>query len=135
MQWDASSESGFTNGKPWLKVNPCYPEINVAEALSDPDSIFYYYKKLIELRHKEPILREGTYQLYLADDPNLFVYERTYGDEKWLVVANFSEENTDATPLSQFLYDQWEPVIGNYSTVDPHQPLRPYEAYIIRKVK
>lgn len=135
MQWDAGAEAGFTTGKPLFKVNPRYPEINVAEALDDPDSIFYYYKKLIDLRHKEPILREGTYQLYLADDPNLFVYERTYGDEKWLVVANFSEEKTDTTLLSQFLYDQWEPVIGNYSSVDPHQPLRPYEAFIIRNVK
>lgn len=134
MQWSAGEEAGFTTGEPWLKVNPRFPEINVDEALADQDSIFYYYKKLIDLRHHEPILTEGTYQLLLKDDPQLFVYERVYQDQKWLVVANFSEDTVEADPIAPFIYDQWEAVISNYSDADPHAPLKPYKAFIIRKI-
>ncbi|EST11207.1 glycoside hydrolase family 13 protein [Sporolactobacillus laevolacticus] len=134
MQWSAGEEAGFTTGEPCLKVNPRFPEINVDEALADQDSIFYYYKKLIDLRHHEPILTEGTYQLLLKDDPQLFVYERVYQDQKWLVVANFWEDTVEANPIAPFIYDQWEAVISNYSDADPHAPLKPYEAFIIRKI-
>ena len=54
VQWDGSPQAGFTTGTPWLKVNPNYPSINVAQALADPDSIFYYYQKLIQLRKTDP---------------------------------------------------------------------------------
>ena len=50
MQWDDSENAGFTTGKPWLAVNKNYKEINVKKALEDKNSIFYHYKKLIEIR-------------------------------------------------------------------------------------
>lgn len=52
MQWDDSANAGFTEGEPWLKVNPNYKEINVEQALADSDSIFYYYQRLLALRKK-----------------------------------------------------------------------------------
>ena len=55
VQWDASANAGFTTGTPWIKVNPNYTEINAEAALADPNSVFYYYQKLISLRHTTPI--------------------------------------------------------------------------------
>ncbi len=53
MQWDDSDQAGFTAGTPWIKVNPNYKEINVAQALADKNSIFYYYQKLLRLRKEK----------------------------------------------------------------------------------
>jgi oligo-1,6-glucosidase len=61
VQWDYSPNAGFTTGKPWLKVNPNFLSINVAQALADPDSIFYYYQQLIALRKQVPAIVYGTY--------------------------------------------------------------------------
>ncbi len=65
MQWNAAEQAGFTNGTPWIKVNPNYKAINVEQALADPDSIFYYYQKLIQLRKENPVFVYGSYDLLL----------------------------------------------------------------------
>ncbi len=50
MPWDDSKNGGFTTGEPWIMLNPDYKEINVASAMADPDSVYWYYRRLIELR-------------------------------------------------------------------------------------
>ena len=45
MQWDDSKNGGFTDGTPWIEVNPNYLEINAKKEISDADSIYNYYKK------------------------------------------------------------------------------------------
>ena len=64
VQWDDSDQARFTSRTPWIKVNPNYPEINVKQALSDPNSVFYYYQTLIQLRKKHPIIVYGHIQSY-----------------------------------------------------------------------
>ena len=94
MQWDKSSNAGFSQGQPWLKVNPNYTEINVAAALDDPQSVFYHYQKLIALRKSSEfseLLIYGTYQLLLPEHPQIFAYLRQYKQQRLLVVANVSE--------------------------------------------
>lgn len=73
MQWDASANAGFSSGAPWLKLNPNYPAINAAEALADPNSVFHYYRQLIRLRKAHPVIVYGTYELLLAEHPELYV--------------------------------------------------------------
>ena len=73
---DKLKHAGFTDGEPWLAVNPRYQEINVKESLSDEDSIFYYYQKLIGLRKQHKVIVHGDYQLLLEDDPQIFAYIR-----------------------------------------------------------
>ena len=59
MQWDATSHAGFSEGIPWLPVNPNYVTINAAAAVADPDSVFHHFQKLIELRHDHPVVADG----------------------------------------------------------------------------
>ena len=68
MQWDHSPNAGFTTGTPWIKVNPNYQTINVEQALYDPNSIFYCYQKLIQLRHEKETIRYGSFTLLLEKD-------------------------------------------------------------------
>ena len=69
------------------------------QALADKDSIFYYYKKLIEPRHKESMLTEGHYQLILPEDEKIFAYLRNTENESWLVAANMSEDTISTDRL------------------------------------
>lgn len=51
MQWDQSTNGGFTNGTPWFPVNPNYKTINVEQQIHDPQSILQFYKDLIQLKN------------------------------------------------------------------------------------
>ena len=62
MQWDASTNAGFTTGTPWIEVNPNYTSINAKAELKDPDSVFYFYQKLIRLRKEYPVFVDGALQ-------------------------------------------------------------------------
>ena len=91
MQWDGSAQGGFTSGsKPWLAVNPNYTEINAAQELADPDSIYHYTQKMIALRHKTPALVYGDYKDLDPQNPAVFAYTRCLGEERYLVVLNMS---------------------------------------------
>lgn len=132
MQWDDSDNAGFTTGKPWFRVSDRYKEINVKQALADKDSIFYYYKKLIELRHKESLLTEGNYQLLLPEDEKIFAYLRNTENETWLIAANMSEDTVLTDELKTFVNEKQDIIIGNYDRVNLDEALRPYEAFMMR---
>lgn len=132
MQWDDTEQAGFTVGTPWFKLNDRYREINVKRALADPDSVFYYYRKLIRLRHEEPLLTEGEYVLVLEQDPHIFAYLRRSESETWLVAANLSEERLPADTLAQYAGERPEFLISNYGRGEMNGELRPYEAFIAR---
>ncbi|MER2041213.1 glycoside hydrolase family 13 protein [Desemzia incerta] len=133
MQWDRTAEGGFTSGKPWLAVNPNYSAINVEQALKDKESIFYCYQKLIQLRKEHPLIVYGKYELLLPDHPTLFAYTRSYGEEKWLIVANFSETENQIS-LSQEPTDL-KPIISNGKVESYNLKeliLSPYETFVVK---
>ncbi|HIR13538.1 MAG TPA: alpha-glucosidase [Candidatus Choladousia intestinavium] len=131
MQWDDTENAGFTKGTPWLKVNPNYREINAENAKKDPDSIFRYYQKLIQLRKSLPVLTEGAFDLLLPQDPSIFAYTRTDGTDQLLILCNFTDQEL---PCS--LKEQWkdkEALISNYAQDSRKDCLRPYEAVILAR--
>ncbi len=95
FQWTAGKNAGFTEGTPWLRVNPNYKEINLEAQIRDPDSVYSYYRKLIALR-KDPAYAEtlvyGDFEPYLADEHNVMAYFRKSGEQTLLVMANFQKE-------------------------------------------
>ena len=90
MQWDSSPNAGFTEGTPWLGVNPNHDGINAEQALADPDSIFHYYRRLIALRQEHPIIVHGRYELLLPEHEHIYAYLRSWQGERLLVLLNFS---------------------------------------------
>jgi oligo-1,6-glucosidase len=93
MQWDGSANGGFTTAtKAWLAVNPNYKEINARQELADRDSIYNYFRKMIDVRKNAPALVYGDYRDLDPGNAKIFVYTRTLGNEKYLVVLNFSRE-------------------------------------------
>lgn len=140
MQWNDGENAGFTKGTPWIGIPNNYKEINAEKAMADPDSIFYHYQKLIQLRKEYDIIIEGDYQWILEDHPEIFAYVRNGEHEKLLVINNFYGRDTRfELPEDLKLADyQSEILISNYKdspTDFVTVPLRPYESivYHLRK--
>lgn len=126
MPWDTSENAGFTTGTPWLALNPNYNKINVADQLKREDSVFHYYQKLIKLRKEYEIIVYGKYELLLPDDEHIFAYVRTLGNQKLLVVCNFSktEQKFDFSG-----YENAKVLISNYDgNISEKATLKPYSA-------
>ncbi|MBO0471598.1 alpha-glucosidase [Enterococcus sp. DIV0242_7C1] len=130
MQWDSSKHAGFTTGTPWLAVNQNYPEINVAQALEDTNSLFYTYQQLITLRKKYPLIVWGTFELLTDTTEEIFAYYRHYKEESWLIVCNFSDQEQ---PFSLDINAE-QTIIANtdkeYHSL-LNRTLDPYEAFVV----
>ena len=128
MQWDDTVNAGFNDGgKPWLKVNENYKEINVKANLEDQNSIWHYYKDLITLRRSTEGLIYGDYVPVKANK-NLMVFERHYEDKKYLVVVNLSKKS-----IKHNLDLSGRILINNYRKEKVEEVLLPYESLIIEK--
>ncbi|SHS41951.1 alpha-glucosidase [Mycobacteroides abscessus subsp. abscessus] len=133
IQWDQTEHAGFTTGTPWLHVNPNYQEINVEANLEDPNSIFYCYQKLIQLRKDHPIIVWGDYELVMDTPEQVFMYLRHYEGETWAVVANFGEQTQ--TLQLEHLGQSSDVVISNYERTNinfKHLELKPYETFAVK---
>lgn len=136
MPWDHSFNAGFSTGKPWMKVNPNYTEINVAADLKNPNSVLNYYKEMIQLRKANLTLVYGKYQLILPRHKEIYAYTRTEGDDTILVVANLKGEPTTFKAPRGLKYKTAELLIAT-ETVDGNEnprnfDLKPYEARVYR---
>lgn len=132
MQWDDSENAGFTSGTPWQKVNPNFKAINVASSVSDNDSIFSYYKKLIEMRKEHLIMVYGDYIPVLEEHPSVIAFLREFEDETWLILANFY--GTDTVVLLPKELELKQRILTNVhkdiAVEDGKINLSPYEANV-----
>ncbi|MBQ2244377.1 MAG: alpha-glucosidase [Oscillospiraceae bacterium] len=127
MQWTAGENAGFTTGDPWLTVNPNHATINAEAAMADPDSVFHYYKKLVQIRKDYDVILSGSFTLLCPEDEKIFAYTRDTEDAHLLVVCNFSgEEQPFDLPEA---YRDAQVLIANYP--DRAHILRPYEAMML----
>ena len=133
VQWTDAEDAGFTDGDPWLPANSNYREINVEAARADPDSIWHHHRRLIDLRREDETFVYGEYELLLPDHERIFAYARTLGDERRLVVLNWSDEpatfdaGVDTADAAVLLANYADP------PTDPAgREFRPYEAVVYR---
>jgi oligo-1,6-glucosidase len=133
IQWNDSRNAGFTQGTPWIKVNPNFPEINAEKAYNDQNSIFHFYKKLIQLRKEHDIVVYGRFELLFPDDERIFAYTRSLEEEKLLVLCNFKEEQASYTLPEELHAYSATKLIGNYDQEEEgisSKPLQPYECRV-----
>jgi len=125
MQWNTTDYAGFSDVAPWIEVNKNYTEINAEQALADKESIFHYYKRLIELRHKMEIIVYGGFEMLMEDDEQIFAYKRSMDGQTLVVFCNFTENDVLCTKIPT----DANVLVSNYS--DGHSKyLRPYEAVV-----
>lgn len=135
MQWNSSKNGGFTEGTPWIMVNPNYKEINAEQEMADPDSVFHYYQHLIALRRSSrwsDIIVYGHYELLAPENPQVFAYTREYEGRKLLVICNLSSEKVSFEIPDSVSWTQADRLIGNYKYQELARKteLRPWEAEV-----
>ncbi|MCX4269813.1 MAG: alpha-glucosidase [Lachnospiraceae bacterium] len=125
MQWINQKNAGFTDGEPWIPINPNYQEIYAENQVMDPDSIFGCYKRLIQLRKEYPVLVDGAFQMFWEEDPNIFAYSRKNEEAEIAVIGNFFEQTVSCR--IEELGNSWELILCNYKKEIQPSVLRPYE--------
>ena len=94
--------------------------------MKDPDSVFYHYRRLINLRKGYDVFRDGWFELVDPDNEKVFAYTRDTEKAHMLVVCNFTADAVAfARPAN---YQNAQKLIANYP--GDQDTLRPYEAYI-----
>ncbi|MGV6988532.1 alpha,alpha-phosphotrehalase [Testudinibacter sp. P80/BLE/0925] len=131
MQWDNSAHAGFTQGTPWIEVAANYPQINAQAALQDPESVFYFYQKLIRLRKQYAVFTDGDYQDLDPANPHCWQYLRNDGKNRLLVMANLTEQRQPIRLDPALLQGSWQLLLSNEPTDIPLSTpltLKPYQA-------
>jgi len=134
MQWTAGNNAGFTDGKPWLKINPNKSFINVEASEKDPNSILNYVRKMIRLRKSTPTLVYGKYTLLDADNEEVYAYTRELDGEKLLVLLSFSNNGgsfkmPQGMQIEKFLINNYEEKPG---IVNDNITLKPWQAVVLK---
>ena len=129
IQWNSLRNAGFSTGKPWLKVNDNYREINVETDLTNDFSVFKYFQNLIKIRKSYSVFDDGDFQVIGLHDSHHFIYTRHTETEELLVVGSFSD-----VPITLDLsaYENYQPLISNYQSIQPshNTTLPPYYSAI-----
>jgi alpha-glucosidase len=131
MQWSDEINAGFSTGSPWINVNPNYKSINVESQKKDETSILNFYKKMIQLKKNNEVFTYGTYDLLLAEDPQVYAYTRTLNLDKVLVIANLSVKPAKVKDVNVDIHNL---ILSNYDTNEQEATLvlQPYEARVYR---
>ena len=137
VQWDASPGAGFTSGAPWLAVNPDHVTVNAAAEVGDPGSVFEHYRKLIALRHEDPVVTDGDFELLLPEHPAIWAFLRRTPEAELLVAANFSAGTVAAALPLDADWAAAAVVLTSLTGDAPLQPppdlkLRPWESAVWR---
>ncbi|WP_431977934.1 DUF3459 domain-containing protein [Propioniciclava coleopterorum] len=128
MPW--TPQGGFTDGTPWLPMNPTTPTINVETDAADPDGVIAYYRELISLRHDLPVVQTGRFELLLPEDERLWVFTRTLGDQQILVIANMTS-SLASVPMAELpAMEDARLLLANVNTGHDLQTLQPWETRV-----
>lgn len=137
MQWDASRNSGFSEGEPWIKLNPNYININVKEQENNTNSILNFYKKIIKTKKENETLIYGKYDLILEEHEQIYAYTRALADEKFIVIVNLTDKEARYSYKKEKLNYKGL-MLSNYP-VEKHEDimeilLKPFEARLYKIV-
>jgi oligo-1,6-glucosidase len=140
VQWDASPGAGFTTGTPWIAINPDHTEVNAAAQVGVPGSVFEHYRALIELRHTDPVVTDGEFELLLPDHPAIWAFLRRGEAAELLIAANFSAQDVTADLPLDPGWPGAELVLTSHTgqaplAAPPEVQLRPWESLIWRRTR
>lgn len=137
MQWSDAENAGFTTGKPWLKVNPNYPEINVARQEKEYGSVLNFYRRLLCFRKSEEyrdLLTYGTFEPMYEDQEKIFAFKRCLGKQSLTVICNESSAERFLT-----LKEDYEEVVfvnlPQVTRIGDNLILHPYQLIVVETTK
>ena len=139
VQWNDSENAGFTTGTPWIGVPENYKKINAEAALKDKNSVFYHYKKLIDLRRNEELMVTGKYEDIDLENKSVYAYKRVGENGELVVISNFYEPEVEFELEKNGIkgLENAQILLSNYETnpeiKDGKIILKPYESIVFKK--
>ena len=133
MPWDATRHGGFTTGTPWIG-GPDPTEVNVAAQRTDPASVLAHYRRLIALRHADPVVALGDFTMLLPEHEVVYAFTRALEGRVLLVLGNLSSAAVALEPLRPGLPDGLSEaalLLGNLGDASADADLRPWEARVL----
>lgn len=131
-QWNDKKYAGFSDVNPWILVNNNHVNINLEKQIGDQNSILEHYRKLIYYRRHsayKDIIEKADFNLLYENHTEVFAYERTYKNQKLIVLCNFYDQKVFID--DKITYDKV--LITNQKDVllENGINLRPYEAIVL----
>ena len=128
MQWTSGDNAGFTSGKPWLKINANFKDVNAEKEMAEKDGVLAFWKKMIKMRKTNEILREGTFKA-VYEGASIYAFERELDGKKLLSICNMTGKKV-ALPKCASEWDKT--IVSNYRTVGKVY-MKPFEFRIMTK--
>ncbi len=135
MQWSCGKNGGFSDHSPWMDLADNYLEIHVEKQREEPDSVFSFYKRLIEMRKEMEVISKGTIGFMEKENPDVLAYERKDKDKVVLVFGNLTKHKTAVWEKKP--WEMFQKVLGNYDGIHREEGqviLRPYEVVALESV-
>lgn len=133
MQWSSARYAGFSSVRPWFNVNPNYKRVNVAKDEKDPNSILNFYRRCVALKKMSRTLTYGQYREFFPDSEQIYMYERTLGKQRWLIICSFAKHPVRVHFPREYAGKKNQLILCNYRETDKNDLcFRPYEARIYR---
>jgi alpha-glucosidase len=92
MQWDTTTNAGFSDAEPWLPIAGDFADYNVATERDDSKSFLTLYRRLIEVRQSSLALSAGSYTPVPAAG-DLLAYIREHDGERFFVALNLGDKS------------------------------------------
>lgn len=136
MQWNNTTNGGFTTGTPWIELNEDFKFVNATTEIKDKNSVFSHWQKILKLRKElKNIFIYGWFKMCSSpEDQSILVYKRIGEDQEVLVVCNFDSKHVKWTLPENYVASKV--LVGNYNDFNissSEVELRPYESVVLLK--
>lgn len=136
MQWNDKEFSGFSEASPWIKIAESYETVNVADQRARETSILRYYKELISLRDREPLLVEGDFEMLVPAHNSIYAFARTSEaeNEELIIACNFTDDSVTSEIAPRIADSEYNVLLANLGrdTLSEVMQFQPYEAVIAK---
>ncbi len=135
MQWTDGKNAGFTEGKAWIEVGNNCQSINAQSQVTDENSVYSFYKKLVALRKSKNVISKGNIAFFEKDNADVIAYKRTYQGEEIIVLNNMV--STETVISEKLLWKNYRKILGNYEISNISNDkivLKPFETIILERV-
>lgn len=139
MQWNGEIYGGFSDAEPWIPMSGEFrEEITVKAQQNDEDSILSFYKKLIAMRKRYPVIAKGEISFLDAGTDMLLAYQRTLGKQQMIVLCNLDGKKQGIKAQSK--WSSYQVLLENYAgrKMNPGEEIylmEPYEFMVLGNKK
>ena len=131
MQWDQTSNAGFSRSSPWIEINKNYLSgVSVAFQEESENSVLNFFRKIVAIRKKNLALVYGQYEEVDVENENVYAYLRKGENVTFLILLNFCDKNSFIKLPRHFETLNWELVISN--DVVNRDEMLPYQCIVYK---